>query len=185
MRNGKNNPKFSILNSQFGFKAFSSFNSPLSALRSPLNHKAFTTIELIIVIIIVGILAASITYKVGSLKTYSVTAETDILKANLRYAQYRALSDADKTYGGSNFTWGVSLSGNSYTLQRNPAATATTNFPAETSPTRYLPSGISITTGAITYDAYGSPTGNLTITVSATDGTFETITVTPNTGFIP
>jgi len=164
------NSQFSILNSQFGFKGF-------------------TFIELIMVIIIVGILAASITYKIGSMKVYSVAAETDILKANLRYAQYRALSDADKRYGQKDTTWGISLSGSSYTLQKTEEGVHTTpNFPGETSSTRYkhnLPSGISITTGAITYDAYGRPTGNLTITVSGTDGTFETIIVTQNTGFIP
>ena len=160
------------------------------------NSRGFTVIEIIAILLVIAIIGVIAVSRATSTKNYNVASETEILKANIRYAQFRAMSDADITYDVNNVTWGILLSGSSYTLQKN-GANATTYFPGESSPTHSLPSGISITTGAgttITYNLLGIPvdtsipgipiTSNVTITI--TDGASpQTITVTQNTGLIP
>jgi type II secretory pathway pseudopilin PulG len=155
----------------------------------------FTAIEIIAVIFVIAVVGVVAVSRMTSTKVYNVAAEVEILKTNLRYAQFRALSDADKRYGYKDTTWGIVLSANSYTLQKTEGSVITNpSFFGESSSTRNLPSGITITTGAgttITYDVWGIPsasgtpiTANLTFTI--TDGASpKTITVTKNTGFIP
>jgi len=147
--------------------------------------KGFTAIEIIAVIFIISIVGVLAISRMTSTKTYNVAAEVEVLKANLRYAQFRALSDADTAYGVNNVTWGIKIYGNSsYTLQRN-GFDATTHLPGENSPTHTMPSGISISGSDVTFDVWGSPVEeNISITI--TDGaTSQIITVTKNTGFIP
>lgn len=159
------------------------------------RQDGFTAIEIIAVILIIAVVGFVAVSRMTSTKTYNVAAEVEILKANLRYAQYRALSDADKRYGENATVWGIVLSVNSYTLQKTEEGSITNpGLFGESSSTHNLPSGITITTGAgttITYDVWGIPstsgtpiTADLTITI--TDGISpKTITVTKNTGFIP
>ncbi len=162
-----------------------------NCINSRKHRGGFTAIEIVAVILIIAIVGVIAVSRITSTKIYNVAAEVEILKANLRYAQFRALSDADTNYGVNNVTWGISLSANSYTLQRNGAA-ATTYFPGDNSPTHNLPSGISITQGAgttIIYSVWGIPsatpvTSNIAITVTDWSSP-QTITVTQNTGFIP
>lgn len=150
--------------------------------------KGFTVIEIIAVLIIIAVVVVIVVSRITSFKPYNIAAEVDILKANVRYAQFRALSDADTASGSINSTWGVSFSVNSYQLQHNynSGAANTYNFPGESSPTHTLPSGLTIISGSnITFDAWGSP-GATNIAITVTDGKSpKTITVTQNTGFIP
>lgn len=160
------------------------------------KQKGFTAIEIIAVILIIAIVGVVAVSRMTSTKTYNVAAEVEILKANLRYAQFRALSDADKRYGYKDTTWGVVLAANSYTLQKTEEGVTTNpSLFGESSATHNLASGINITTGTgiITYDVWGIPSlngapiaENLTITITdTTSSSSRTITVTKNTGFIP
>jgi hypothetical protein len=84
--------------------------------------------------------------------------------------------------------WGIVLNGCSstncsYTLQKNYGA-ATSNLPNENSPTHTLQKGVTVSIGLpVTFDNFGSPVGNLSITLSA--GGNRSFTVAANTGFIP
>lgn len=154
----------------------------------------FTAIEIIAVILIISIVGVLAISRMTSTKTYNVAAEVEILKANLRYAQFRALSDADKRYGENATNWGIVLSASSYTLQKTEEAVTTNPLLfGENSSTHNLPNGITITTGVgtITYDVWGIPALNgapiaLNLEITITDGISpKTITITKNTGFIP
>jgi prepilin-type N-terminal cleavage/methylation domain-containing protein len=165
------------------------------------HRGGFTAIEIIAVIFIMAIVGVIAVSRVTSTKTYNVAAEVETLKANLRYAQFRALSDTDKRLSSNATTWGITVSANSYTLQKTETTITTpvTTYPSlssEGSSTHNLAAGISLTTSlgtpvTITYDGWGIPsasgipiTSNVTITI--TDGASpQTITVTKNTGFIP
>ena len=141
------------------------------------RRNGFTTIEVISILVILGILSAVAISKVASTATYSLVAEADVLRMHLRYAQYRALSD--------DVSWGMSFTGNTYTLLRG--ATATYNLPNDSSATHTLANGISFspTPGGVSFDEWGSPgTADITITLSSSGGS-QSIPITKNTGFIP
>ncbi|MCL4416017.1 MAG: type II secretion system GspH family protein [Actinobacteria bacterium] len=161
------------------------------------KQAGLTAIEIIAVILIMGILGVVAVSRMTSTKTYNISAEVETLKANLRYVQFRGLSDADKRLSSNATTWGISISNNSYTLQKTEEGVTTNpGLFAESSATHNLASGISIATSlgipvTIIYDAWGIPsvsgtpiTADATITI--TDGaSSRTIKVTKNTGFIP
>jgi len=139
-----------------------------------INQRAFTILEVIAVMMIIGVLSAIAVVRFISVENYSAAAEVDILKTHLRYVQFRALSD--------NSTWGMSFNGNSYTMLRD-GITAPYNLPNEGSPTHTLPAGVTVSGGTVTFDDWGSPgTSNISIYISPAGGT---ITITRNTGFIP
>ncbi|HPK53248.1 MAG TPA: hypothetical protein PK114_02240 [Smithellaceae bacterium] len=153
------------------------------------KHPAgFSIIEFIAILIILAVVAVVAVTRYTSQTYYNVTVEAEILKANLRYAQFRAMSDADTAYGVNNGTWGLLLSVNSYTLQHkyNGVTANAYDFPGEDSATHVLPAGLNLSgsTATVTFDVWGSPLeGNANITIS--DGTSsKTVSVTPYTGFI-
>lgn len=158
------------------------------------KQTGFTMIEIIAILLIISIVAVIAISRVTSTKIYNVASEVEILKANLRHAQSRALSNADTTFGSTkNATWGILLSTTSFTLQTN-GTTSSRNLPNENSPTHTLPSGISITSSSspVTYDIWGKPvdatTGNAVasnIVITVTDGKSpQTFNIIPTTGFI-
>jgi type II secretory pathway pseudopilin PulG len=119
------------------------------------NHiQGFTSIELIAVLTIIAIICAVVVTKLTATSTAKVVSETEILKANLRYAQFRALSYAattsSTTLGFTNAPWGILFGNGQYTLQIN-GITSTYNLPNESSPTHTVPSGISIGYGKHIY----------------------------------
>ncbi len=132
-------------------------------------------IEVIAVLMTIGIISVVAVSKIDSPQSYAPIAEADILKMHLRFAQIRALGD--------DTSWGLSFSGNTYTLQRN-GIQADYNLPNEDSPThRAQRDEITFSGGPVVYDEWGSPgTQNIQITISHGGGT---VTVTKNTGFIP
>lgn len=154
---------------------------------SAYSIRGFTIIEIIAVLLLIGILGAIAVSRLTSATGYQIHAEADLIKAHLRYAQLRALGDADTTLGANGNTWGIAFSAGSYTLQRN-GAVAPSNLPNEVSPTHTFPSGFSLTSGAgttVTYDVWGSPGANTIAIVLSGGASPGTITITKNTGFVP
>jgi len=149
-------------------------------MRSSFHHRkrgGFTLIEVAAVLVILGILAAVAVARLTSTASYSVISEAEILKTHFRFAQMKALSDV-------NATWGIAVAAGSYTLQNNGAEAAII-LPGAESATHSFPSGVSSTAQTITFDTWGSPgDADLTLTLSG-GGESATITITRNTGFIP
>ncbi|NJB68566.1 prepilin-type N-terminal cleavage/methylation domain-containing protein [Desulfobaculum xiamenense] len=150
------------------------------------DASGFTLIELIAVIAILGIMAATAIAGFGNLFDVNLRAQSEVLKRHLRYAQHMALSTSDP--------WGVSSAGTSYFLFHGTTATQE-HLPAENDIVRTIPDGISAGAWTVTFDANGEPaatgegiaasTAGWTITLSMPDRTPETLTVTADTGFIP
>ena len=151
-------------------------------MRSITNKTAihgFSLIEAIAVLLLIGIISAVVISRYSSADLYQLVSEEGILKDHLRYAQFRAMSD--------QVAWGISLSGNSYTLQKN-GGIAPYALPGEDSQVHALPSGVSVSAGSgttILFDQWGSPGAvDQSVTLSAGPDS-RTITIIKNTGFIP
>ena len=147
------------------------------------NNHGFTWIELIVVIMILGIISAVVAGSMMSSDT-ELAARTEVIKTHLRYAQTRSMN--------SNTVWYIQFGSNSYFLSKkgdgNPKL-----LPGGDSPTITLPSGMSITTGTLSFDDWGKPCTDTDAqiaqatdrTLTVTDGSgSRSIIITKNTGFI-
>ena len=94
-----------------------------SSPRYPKNDpNGFTMFEVIIVVLLIGIVAAFVVVRGSSKTAYDLASEAEILKGHLRYTQYRAMSDTE--------SWGMSISENGYQLLKDKAP-ATDSLPNE------------------------------------------------------
>ncbi len=146
-------------------------------------------IELIMVLVIVGILAAvTVILSLGD-NSIRAIAEASALKNNLRFTQSKGMSDLRGTI------WSLNITANGYSIQRNGAAPIpAVNLPGSdpANPAAYsLPSGVSVSggTGQVRFDFRGRPIDNLGSPLNAdlmiTVSGAPAITVTRTTGFIP
>ncbi|MDF1593781.1 MAG: type II secretion system protein [Desulfobacterales bacterium] len=147
------------------------------------NNRGFTWIELLVVMVILAIISAVVAGSLMSSDT-ELIARTEVIKTHLRYAQTRSMN--------SNTVWYIQLSGNSYFLSKkgdgNPIL-----LPGGDSPTITLPSGMSVTSGTVSFDGLGKPCTDADAqiaqaadrTLTVTDGSgSRSIIITKNTGFI-
>jgi prepilin-type N-terminal cleavage/methylation domain-containing protein len=151
----------------------------------------FTMIEIVVVLVVLFILSAVIISRYTTADSNELMAETDGLKANLRFAQIKAMSDTLQP--NSNPRWELEISNaTSYTLYRrgDDGVRVSVNLPSEVplSSTHSLPAGVTLTSGVglvITFDDWGSP-GSSNVSIALTQGTQTSIvSITKNTGFIP
>jgi prepilin-type N-terminal cleavage/methylation domain-containing protein len=159
--------------------------------RLALKNHGFTMIEIVTVLVVLFIVSTAVMSRYTTTGTNELMAETDGLKASLRYAQIKAMGDTLQP--DKNTRWEIYVpNANTYTLYRradNNMGIAI-NLPGEVplSPTHALPAGVTITSGVglvIGFDDWGSPgTSNKVIQLSQ-GGNSTTITITKNTGFIP
>jgi len=136
-------------------------------------------IEIIVVLLILGILAAAVASRMADTTAYDLFSQREAVKAHLRLAQSRAM--------GSSSSWGVNFAtSKTYYLFQGDGSTTPVQFSGEDDATVSLTtkrSGLTIGSAPqrITFDAYGSP-GATTVTITTNGGN---ITVTKNTGYIP
>ena len=156
------------------------------------KDKGFTMIEIVVVLIISAIFIATVIYKYTVVNT-DVPNEIEILKSSIRFAQTRALNDAvDNNTWGLNFTSG----GTSYSLVYNGVTMPSVNLPGEcgnipmvciSTPTHHLPSGMTITGGAVSFNQWGSPGAsdiNIVLTKAGSPPININVKVTKNTGYL-
>lgn len=143
------------------------------------SNRGFTLMETIVVLLLLGILAAVIIVRGTAADEAKVQAEINTIKGHLRYAQYLAMNDI------APFKWGIEIGSSSYELVKYDGLTKTAHtftFPGESSATHIFASGVSATGApAVLFDEWGNP-GATDLNV-ALNG--QSITITGNTGFIP
>ncbi|MBI9078073.1 MAG: GspH/FimT family pseudopilin [Desulfatibacillum sp.] len=151
------------------------------------SRQGFTLIEAIVVLLIMGIVSAVIVSQASMSLDSTVVAEAEALKSQFRYAQRRAMTTGD--------SWGIQISGNSYTMFNYDGTRTNVAMPGATDMTKSLGAlGITVTGATVSFDSWGRPcsgeTGvtalasNLSLTVTKGSKS-KNITITKNTGFIP
>ena len=154
------------------------------------NH-GFTMIEIVVVLVVLFIVSIVIISRYTMTGTNELMAETDGLKANLRFAQIKAMSDTLQP--NNNPRWEVEIiDASSYALYRRDDAgvRVSVNLPSEIppAPKHSLPSGVLVTSGVglvITFDDRGSPgTSGISVTLAQSTQS-SVISITKNTGYIP
>lgn len=153
-------------------------------------NKGFTMIEIVVVLVVLFIVSAVFISRYTTADPNELMAETDALKANLRFAQIRAMSDTLQPNNSSR--WELDLnSATSYTLYRrgDGGVRVSVHIPGEVPPssTHGLSTGVTITSGVgvvIIFDDWGSP-GASNVSVTLSQGTqSRVVSITRNTGFI-
>ncbi len=152
--------------------------------------KGLTMVEVLAVLVVIGVLAFVAVSKSGLSIDAAVTAESEALKNQLRFAQNRSMNTKD--------AWGITSASSSYRLFRYDPDNGTTTYvalPGSGANAENLGAkGLSVSAFTISFDNWGRPcsgatgatahTSNQTAYVSK-GGKSRTITITKNTGFIP
>ena len=151
--------------------------------------RGFTLLELVTVLVVMSLLAAFAVVGLGN-DDKDLSKEATVLRMHLRYAQTLAM--------GKGKPYGVRGGGSSYFLFKGSATGTRIAFPAQSSGTYSLPSGLSVSSFLVSFDEWGVPYRDatqsaalssdmdLTMTAATGSGTAsEGITITPVTGFVP
>jgi prepilin-type N-terminal cleavage/methylation domain-containing protein len=153
------------------------------------NNRGFTLVEITVVVILIGIIAAAVFARSISTDQIRVVGEVDKIRNHIRYAQSMAMK--------RNEVWVISCDATQYWLSDislNPV-----ELPGATSNRISLADlGVSMNAFAVYFDPLGIPyhsytdednntpvtTGNPRTIVISAGSESRTLTVTPQTGFI-
>ena len=156
------------------------------------NNRGFTLVEVTVVVVLIGIIAAVLFARSISTDPINLVAEVDKIRNHIRYAQSMAMK--------RSVVWGCKsdgLSPGKYWIFTGDDADTESNqvqLPGETAIKVSPPNSITMTSFTIFFDKYGKPytaytdesnntplASGLTINVS---GSPKNLTITPETGFI-
>lgn len=148
------------------------------------SSMGFTVLEIIVVLVLLGILAAVAISRVSHGNDAEIRAAADRLKVHLRHAQGRAMN--------SDIPWGVHFSGNNYWLFFAGNINNRMQFLGEGDSVVALP--LAVTPVTVSFDDWGMPylvadprlataipeDADIVISIGS-----AAITITAETGFIP
>ena len=151
-----------------------------------MDRNGVTLIELVMVIVLIGIIAAFVMPMLGNITTTEAGSFTDKLRADMRYAQDLAMTQSQRVQ--------VNFTANSYsiTIAGNPIVDPSNgrNYPVTLGTGEYAGISLSNTFGGsiVIFDSLGGPydsngalTANQSVTVAPVG---HTITVTMQTGAV-
>lgn len=143
-----------------------------------LHQRGFTLVELVMVIVIVGILAAVAAPRFFDANVFQSRGFADQVQAALRYAQKVAVAQR-------RFVC-VAFTANSVTLTSGSTAACGTPLPAPTGEASYVaPSGITFTAvpASFNFNALGSPSFAAARTINIA-GASKGVTIEAETGYV-
>jgi prepilin-type N-terminal cleavage/methylation domain-containing protein len=147
-------------------------------------NQAFTLIEIMIVVVIIGIAAAMAVPMISSGASFQIRSAGNEVAADLEYAKSMAISRG-RPYSVvfNTSTASYQIKDSSGNVVTPPGRKSTTAFGAGTRLDSVAINSVSFTSGTVTFDYLGSPNAGGTVQLLAGVLT-KTVTVEPVTGFI-
>ena len=155
------------------------------------NNHGFTLVEITVVVILIGIIAAAVFARSISIDQINIVGEVDKIRNHIRYAQSMAMKRND--------VWVISCDATQYWLSDNIITLNPVALPGATSDRISLADlGVSMNAFAVYFDPLGIPyhsytdednntpvtPGNPRNIVISAGSESRTLTVTPQTGWV-
>ena len=155
------------------------------------NSRGFTLVEITVVVILIGIIAAAVFARSISVDQINIVGEVDKIRNHIRYAQSMAMK--------RNEVWVISCDATQYWLSDNIITLNPVALPGATSDRISLADlGVSMNSFAVYFDPLGIPyhsytdedtnspvtPGNPRNIVISAGSESRTLTVTPQTGWV-
>jgi type II secretory pathway pseudopilin PulG len=154
-----------------------------------MKHLGFTTLELVVVLLIVGILAASLLPR-STERRISIGAQADQLASDIRYVQSMSMTQGQRYYISLTATTYAFVAVSGAVAQSHPATGSTTPISLASGVTMTIPP-TNLPNSLIAFDGRGIPytdsaattllAANAVITLTGAGGS-NTVTVYPQTG---
>jgi prepilin-type N-terminal cleavage/methylation domain-containing protein len=163
----------------------------VNAVSLKMKHSGFSMIELIVVLLVVGILAASLLPR-STDRAISIGASADQLAGDIRYVQSMAMTQGQRYYINFTATTYAFFAVSGAVAQIHPATGSTTPIPLATGVTITIPP-TNLPNSLIAFDGRGIPyTDAAATTLLAADavitltgaGGSNTVTISDQTGAV-
>lgn len=159
-----------------------------------MNHKGFTLIELVMIIVLLGIIAVFAAPRLPDVTTTNAGAFSDKLRADIRYAQNLAMSQNRRYRVYVNTSPAPVPSGYAVVFDTSSGAWTSFGYPQDPAGTGSLSvtlnagqyAGITVSTpagGYIEFNSLGAPTAGAGAILTVSPGA-QTVTITAGTGAV-
>jgi prepilin-type N-terminal cleavage/methylation domain-containing protein len=149
-------------------------------------NAAFTLIEIMIVVVIIGIAAAMAVPMISSGASFQIRSAANLVVADLEYAKSMAISRGQSykvVFDAANESYQILKVSDDSVVRPPDRNCDTMSFPNENRIHDVVIDSTSFTAGAVTFDYLGSPDAGGTVVLKAGE-IARTITIEPVTGFI-
>ncbi|NCD33630.1 MAG: type II secretion system protein [Spartobacteria bacterium] len=129
----------------------------------------FTMIEFIVILMLVSIITTVAVSKLANTESDLISARDKLIQT-LSYVRSRAMSSTN--------SWSMNYGATNSFIRNGVAVTLPNGFMVG------APSGVTLTSGTVSFDVWGAPDSAKSITLTDSGGSTRTVTIAAETGYI-